>query len=179
MIRTLTHDTGNLAGLRRGTTQLQERTEQCRWTTRSNCIGTALYLAGEIERDEFVDLHLAHADYLSMLQRQDLPVEGSLVAWHLELRATPFFMEIGFHNLFGGTERDYQRIIKEDGSLFTFTSHMGVVASLKPLSVTHRLECGGRLVERQVFSKADRHARTDTNGHTFEVAFYLPSALEE
>lgn len=154
--------------------QLQERIALCRNTRRSNCIGTALYLAGEAERDEFVDLHLAHADHLAGLERLDIPAKGVLVAWHLEVRITPFFKEIGFHNFFGGSEADYERFKGADGSFFTFTAHMGIVASAAPLRITHRLERKGVFVEGHGFRTADRHVRTDPHGQYFEIAYYLP-----
>jgi hypothetical protein len=48
----------------------------------SNCIGTALYLIGEIEEDNPIDPWLAYPSFLCRLQELKYPCKECIVAWH-------------------------------------------------------------------------------------------------
>ena len=57
-----------------------ERMAECRQTIRSNCIGTALYIVGEYEKDEAGDIFKIHPR-LTKLPRVSRPVIGCLASW--------------------------------------------------------------------------------------------------
>lgn len=64
---------GYLDGLRR-------RTELCRGTHRSNCLGTALFIVGEVDRDEFIhSCMMPH--FLGKMKEIDAPFAGCLVSF--------------------------------------------------------------------------------------------------
>lgn len=63
------------------------RSALCNHTARSNCIGTALFLTGEIRSDRYVDTDDVNS--LKKLRRVDGPVLGGLIAWqHYKKRIT-------------------------------------------------------------------------------------------
>lgn len=90
--------------------QFNQRLELIRNIRQSNCIGTALYLVGLQDQDDFVLTHEAQR-YLSNLSRLVEPVEGCLVAW-----------------------------LNNDNSDHEVISipHMGVITLERPPCITHR-----------------------------------------
>ena len=60
-------------------TEMDRRIALCRGTKRSNCIGTALYVAGEQEEDVLVRVSIL--EELKKLEEISLPVEKSIVVW--------------------------------------------------------------------------------------------------
>ena len=68
---------GNPSYAKEVNTRIGER----RGTERSNCIGTALYLAGEIRKDKFVSTRDVPRRYFEHMQPIAGPVEHALIAW--------------------------------------------------------------------------------------------------
>lgn len=63
------------------TLMVSERIGLCRGTWRSNCIGTALYVTGEINTDSLVSTIDAKKDYADRMIAINDPVVGCLAAW--------------------------------------------------------------------------------------------------
>ena len=71
--------------------EFERRLRIARWRDQelypSNCIGTALYLVGEIEEDIDIGVHTAYNNYFRHLNVSLNPQIGSLIAWqHQEPR---------------------------------------------------------------------------------------------
>ena len=123
-----------------------------RWVREANCIGTALYISGEADREEYVDPTDAHRKRLSLLRKLERPVEGCIVAWQGNWHSDPL-----------------GRVLTED----TYTNHTGIVVSLSPLLVTHRKGIGTGLTRQQPLEEISKHEEMKDYG-TF---FYLPRML--
>ena len=134
----------------------------CNGTFRSNCIGTALYLAGEIGNDFFVDTDTVKGRYLSRLRLIETPVVGCMVAWEESYRK--FIPEVALSRL------DLDPKLFEER---TIVVHMAVVSSLEPFLLAHRDKCRGKFVVGQPFAEVD-------SGHKRSKSFfYLPRMLDE
>lgn len=59
--------------------EINRRAALCKGTRRSNCIGTALYLVGEKEKDEFESIW--NVPELTHLKISKTPILGCLIAW--------------------------------------------------------------------------------------------------
>ena len=101
--------------------KIEERIGLCNRTKRSNCIGTALYIAGEIDYDEVVHPTDTYKSHLKKLELAQAFFLGCLVAWQKDLLLP-----------------DYGRVI--------FVAHMGIVTSLNPFLITNRVKANGRFV---------------------------------
>lgn len=107
---------------------LEEKLQRVRGTRQSNCIGTALYLAGLQEEDTWCDTSTAYEKFLKDLPVTPDPVRGSLIAWTKNISGV------------------------------IITSHMGVVTSVDGESyrITHRESGEGELKEDETFQTANR-----------------------
>lgn len=76
----------------------------------TNCIGTALFLAGLTEKDNMKDKRFAYNQYLKNLKRLEKPERGCFVCW----------------------EKTNQ--LKETQEVV----HLGIVSKVKPLTIIHR-----------------------------------------
>ncbi len=124
------------------------RIEDCKGTLRSNCIGTALYITGEMGKDEFVPPDCTHLMWLSDLGRISRPVLGCLAAW----------------------ER------KDDDNIYV--AHMGVMTSLHPLQITERYEADGEFTENKPFPFVHREYNGYwPSYHPHRLGLYLPKVL--
>ncbi len=128
---------------------INSRIGYCRWTKRSNCIGTALYIVGEIANDVPVSTVDAYRIYLKPLLLVESPFIGCLVAWHPDLPPDGSYSEC------------------------EYTVHMGIVTGFdgkdgagSPL-ITSRSGRFGYLNENQPLSEL----RDSYHG---EFAFYMP-----
>jgi len=132
--------------------EMNSRIESCRSTRRSNCHGTAFYIIGEQGNDEYVG---KKSDSLFNMKMLAAPIEGCLVAF-VPLRSLVDRVK-------------------------NFPKHSGVVTSLDPLLVTHRISEDGEFVENQPFEDV-RSMRYFGHGHQYLLdtisLFYLPRNLE-
>jgi hypothetical protein len=130
--------------------EINKRIAQCRDTARSNCIGTALYIAGE--QGEDVKRGASAADKCLLDMRAiEKPVVGCLVAWKASMLSydEEFPLEV--------------------------VLHMGVVTSLDPILIANRVSGSGPFIENQRLEDAGTaysHEILRTR-----VVFYLPKAL--
>ena len=106
---------------------INERIALCTDTLRSNCIGTALYLAGEIGNDFFVDTDTVKGRYLNRLRLIDSPAVGCMVAWEDSYKK--FIPEVALSRLDLNPKMFEER---------TIVAHMAVVSSLEPFLLAHR-----------------------------------------
>jgi hypothetical protein len=117
-----------------------------------NCIGAALFIAGEIDSDRFVDINTAYASFLKHLQRIENPVIGCMVAWTCDFDS------------------------------FISVEHMGVVTATAPrILVTHREYRGGPFIEDQPIEVAGgryyQFSRSDEGKEYWKEEYFLPRAL--
>ena len=98
--------------------EFQNRIAECIGTFRSNCVGTALYITGEIKADEYINAYriaymlFRQENKEKSLQRVDEPVPGCIIIWRLDLTSgMPYAVQ-----------------------------HAGVITSIKPMLMAHR--CG-------------------------------------
>jgi hypothetical protein len=69
------------------------RIEECKAASpRSNCIGTALFIAGVGRKDRFVECSQAHSQFLRHLRQSEVPIPGALVAWVRVSKASRIFV---------------------------------------------------------------------------------------
>lgn len=120
--------------------ELQRRIESLRGTHQSNCIGTALYLAGLENVDEVYDTDIVYYKILKDLRKTDNPQRGTLVAW-----------------LNHNTSR-----------YLTICCHMGVIIKQKPLTLAHRPGLMRELQEEMDFSQLNSHCGFPDLGTTEE-----------
>jgi hypothetical protein len=129
-----------------------ERIDQCRAVpSSSNCIGTALFITGEIEQDRFTDINTAYKLYLDgHLRKLDAPVVGCLVAWILDFNS------------------------------FISTEHMGVITAIKnEVLVTYRKSRAGILMENRPLDVAGGRYAELMKQHDFcRQEYFLPSILQ-
>jgi hypothetical protein len=118
-----------------------------------NCIGAALFIGLEINRDQFIDINTAYSLYLEPLKKIEFPRTGCMVAWTVDL-----------------------------GS-FISVEHMGIVTATGPyILVTHRRSRGGIFIEDQPIEVAGGRfyqlSRSDEYGKGYcKEEFFLPKAL--
>jgi hypothetical protein len=114
--------------------------------TPTNCIGTALFLSGVNDSDEYFSPPQAKRHFLPRMESLSQPEEGAIISW------------------------------ENDATV----NHMGVVVSVNPLKVTHRLGCysGGNaiIVEGDDFQRVDeRYGSIDFTGEQkFTIRYYRP-----
>jgi hypothetical protein len=89
--------------------EMEKRLAKCENGTDSNCVGTALYIIGQIKEDKYKDTTTVYETYLSYLNVLDKPSKGTIIAWHMSV----------------------------DGKIET--KHMGIVVSTEPVIVASRL----------------------------------------
>lgn len=113
--------------------------------TPTNCIGTALFLTGIVDKDKYLDSDGVKREILPNLKRLEQPEEGAIVTW----------------------END------------TSVIHMGVVVSINPLLLTHRLGCyrgaNAMLIERDNFEKVSERIWTFFFYGEIKIRYYKPS----
>jgi hypothetical protein len=134
------------------------RVEECRGTKRSNCIGTALFIAGVASKDRFVECSQANSQFLKHLRQSELPVPGALVAW--------------------------VRVSKVHR---VFVLHMGVVSSVQQpnkILITHRSGREGIIIEDEATDDSGTmcgFARqlSINNPASFMERYYLPPVLQQ
>jgi hypothetical protein len=129
------------------------RIKDCRRTGVSyrNCIGSALYIVGAsyYDEDRAISTYQAHEDYLKHMIRLSEPSLGCIVAWLQPMNnKSPRPLD---------------------------TVHMGVITSVDPLLVTHRLYVDGPFIENVPFSKADKSEEWAEHQRPVKVAFYFPA----
>jgi hypothetical protein len=107
---------------------LAYRTNLCRDTRRSNCIGTALYLSSENSSDKYVDTSYAYQINFQNLKLLDQPVVGCLVAW---------------------------RNLQNSDGMDVY--HAGIVVSIDPLLITHRCGIRGPFIEKEQIENVQEH----------------------
>ena len=116
---------------------MAKRLQSRRDTFISNCIGTALYIVGKVEKDAYIDPNVAHESYLKDLREIKTPVAASLVVW-----------------------RDV-----EDGNIRV--AHMGVVTAgnlIETSLVSYRFGYMSRFIENRTLSHM---AKTYGEKYTF------------
>ena len=126
----------------------------CRNTERANCVGTARYLLGEETDDVFVPTETGYPTYLAGLKRLKEPAVGCYAVWVWQ----PYKQSDGPIE----TEKKTGRYPINE------VYHMGVVASLNPLSITHRECTHGRFIENQPLAELEK----DYDSRYFELLFY-------
>ena len=117
----------------------------------SNCLGTALFVTGEIGEDRKTDVNVAYSKYLERLVRLDSPRVGCLLAWTVNL-----------------------------GGLKT-VEHMGVVTATEPIVlVTYRAGSSGIIMENQPIEAAggSYHEFCSTYSFCCKEEYFLPRALQ-
>lgn len=72
----------------------QRRLKEVEGTFQSNCIGTALYLTGERDDDEFIRSEDAHK-YLARLHQSEGPAIGHLVVWQYPIQGRVVAIHMG------------------------------------------------------------------------------------
>ena len=98
----------------------KETTIQDRVKTGSNCVSTALFITGEIDKDKYVNPRTVYSSVLKKLQKIESPRLGCIVAWTFDLGSS------------------------------IYVEHMAVVTATVPHTlVTHRKALVGSLVENQ------------------------------
>jgi hypothetical protein len=127
------------------------RIASCRDSNRSNCIGTALYISGEEDSDDFFGIHWVHEARLKNLLRPEAPVLGCLVGWQ--------------GKVFPNSPTSIHNPI--------LVNHLGLVTSLEPLLVTHRNGHRGTFIEGQPFCEID----CIYGNSRASATFYIPRAL--
>jgi hypothetical protein len=105
-----------------------ERLAEIRGTRQSNCIGTALYLAG--------------------LEGKDVSRSGERVLWE----KWPFLNESG--KLREPEEGALIAWMVSNGDTVEF-QHMGIVTGINPLRITHRGGCEDPIYENQTFQEVN------------------------
>lgn len=130
------------------------RINECRYIQRANCVGTALYIVGMRNSDSHANTKKTFRQEIKRLKRTEKPKKGCLVVWQ----------NTGWHRSWWAAA--------EIKHLDTEILHMGVVASLGPLSVIHRDGLRGA-VERSRF--VDLHNLWATQRRTI-AEFYLPKS---
>ena len=120
-----------------------------------NCIGTAMYLAGIVEKDLF----MSSTDALTLLE--NLVREDQIVKTTQPQKDCLIILK---HPTFKG-----------------YLTHMGVVTELQPLTMTHRFGRRGKLVESELVSSVLEHynnteKRRYQNPHFngFIIEYYTP-----
>jgi hypothetical protein len=122
---------------------------------RSNCIGTALFIAG-IKREDSVEVcSYANRQFLQDLKRLDTPIPGALVAW-----------------------------VRESTKKRVLVRHMGVIASVEDnnLLITHRAGRCGLVIENEQIDTIEtmcgyNHSLVVANPKTYKERYYLPPIL--
>ena len=87
---------------------LAEKIDECKYTVRSNCIGTALWITGLQESDVYVSCFDVYKNFLVKLPVIEHPKPGCIIAWQSEK----------------GSE--------------IYVSHMGIITSTDPMRATSR-----------------------------------------
>lgn len=93
-----------------------------------NCIGTALFITGELSADEGVSTRRAYKFHLKKLEESKNPDIGYLASWEHQKK---FF---------------HKKII-----------HLAVITSLNPILMTHRKGFNGPLIIGEPFSDVKKH----------------------
>jgi hypothetical protein len=62
-----------------------ERIRISKDTLGSNCLGTALFISGEVKSDDHINVETAYPLYFKRMLRVNTPVPGCLVAWVVDL----------------------------------------------------------------------------------------------
>lgn len=107
-------------------TAFMRRIELCRGTFRSNCRGTALFIAGESNVDEYIDTESTYSLFLEPLNRMAVPRPWCIVAWAIYLRENKIIVP-----------------------------HMAVITSTDSSTlVAHRLGSGEQFLENQLLEEA-------------------------
>lgn len=129
-----------------------KRSELCKGTHRSNCIGTALYLVGEQPSDKYIST--LDVPQLEKLQKAETPEIGLLVAWEC------------------GPER------WTDERYRLCTEHLGVITDTRDgkLFVTNRYEVFGDFGVNEPIEKTEMQYRYPHDPDM--VAYYLPTGLK-
>ena len=126
---------------------LEDRLEKVRGTKRSNCIGTALYLVGERQRDVSGDIYTIYQKQLQYLMETTIPLyPGTLVSWNQKSR----FMDVGF-----------------------IVWHLAVLSNLDPLTIHHRDGCNQPFEENVLFEEVQYNEDHDF----LSLHFYLPKSV--
>ncbi len=141
---------------------INERIEQCNGTLRSNCIGTALFVTGEIRTDVYVDTSIAKVIYLDKLRTVDMPIVGCIVTW--EYNSSQFS-----DNMTSRLDAEFKRLLIKG----IHVAHMGIVYSLNPLLVSHRKGYKREFIESQLFMDIDLKDYYDAR-----ITYYIPKELE-
>lgn len=131
---------------------MDQRIQSCEDTRRSNCIGTALYIAGIAKEDKLVSppessltayikrLRRPMATEFKELRKIDTPQTGALVVWELE---------------------------------FGTAVHAGVFILEEPLQIAHRLAMKGLFEARRDFREVNSEYSELFCGE-INPRFYLP-----
>jgi hypothetical protein len=124
-----------------------------RWLRESNCLGTALFIAGELPKEQYVNPDTAHETYLSKLARLNEPVEGCIVAWQGQFVWDPVWGRgICYH---------------------LYTAHVGIVTAVQPEPyVAHRKGLRGKFIANQSLKDM---INKQLSG--YDTVYYLPSIL--
>ena len=137
------------------------RKAMCIGTFRSNCLGTALYIAGVIANDDFVNPFVAKRAHLDALRPLDKPRVGSLVAWEHTYK---MWLSETIISRLDSSPKDYKQMV--------FVCHMAVVSSLDPFLITHRVHTDGPFVECQQFVEIDQKY-----DKLCKALYYMPEGL--
>ena len=86
-----------------------------------NCVGTAMYIAGLVEKDGYLGSHTAYERFLKNLDPIESPEQGCLISWE--------------------TEEEGKKLI----------DHVGVVVTANPVRITHRNRFGGFVIRNEHF----------------------------
>ena len=129
------------------------RVEICKgdFPTLSNCIGAALFISGEIEKDCKIEVDAARSSHLMRLRNLDSPRVGCLVAWTVTLNG-----------------------------LIT-VEHIGIVTAVQPeVLVTYRMGSSGIIREDQPIAVAGGSYREFCKTYPFccKEEYFLPRALQ-
>ncbi|MCL5419979.1 MAG: hypothetical protein M1354_03850 [Candidatus Marsarchaeota archaeon] len=151
------------------------RIEECRGSRRSNCIGTALYIVGEIEEDRHIEPHLAQ-EYLMGMETVERPELGCLVAWQEEVRPIVRY-DASVLRFYGSDAEKYEEIVRDNS--FTLTLHLGVMTYTDPLLVTSRWGFKGKFFIDQPLSEASMRAVELIGIGNSWVAYYAPKSMTQ
>lgn len=151
----------------------------------TNCIGTALFIVGERSRqswdvavDGIYDLHKYELRRMVRIQKPEL---GCLVAWLQPKREQAYYERMEKIRELGLSKVDYNmpRWMKptvDSRQLGRFnTLHLGVITSVDPLLMAHRVIADGPFMENEPVSKVTE--QMPFGGHKdlpVKVAFYHP-----
>jgi len=126
---------------------LEQRMASRRETIRSNCIGTALFMASEIRHDVYYSVKTVYKGYLKKYLRQvPGPAPGCLVAWV--------------------STKDRSEV-----------KHMGIITGMDPLSMAHRIGMRDRFAENVAFKDANIYYGLYFRRVCAVAEFYLPQGF--